>query len=408
MMTFLVLFPKGGFKVGVTPITWGYVFLAVTAAPLLIVRLLSLPLRMNVSTVAAISMLVPMQVLFVYSYLVNGTNNPAYCFSTFVGLFALPWIFLLIYPPFLPFVNGDKLQRYLRVCMLGAALWGIFLFFWHPFTGHFIEIPYLTVNSADVGELENTKHIARGFFVKLIATYNNGNLYGVATLILLPLHDHFEPSKWRRGAIKVALLLTLSRTVWFGLLANELLPLMAQLSRQIKTFPVIYLGKAAKSFVAAAVTLALIFASLLFNGATVDFLLDPTAGGRTNNLISLSDATFLPTRPIYGFEETLYASALKYWGWTGLVAFTLFMVSPLLLLVLDSRALSSPIRRSALKGLILYMLLALSDGAFVFLPTMAFYWFVYMIYIYGWPAMEFRPKQLTYANTALPESGATA
>ena len=36
------------------------------------------------------------------------------------------------------------------------------------------------MNASDYGELEITKNIGRGFFYKLISTYNNGNLYGVA------------------------------------------------------------------------------------------------------------------------------------------------------------------------------------------------------------------------------------
>jgi len=62
------------------------------------------------------------------------------------------------------------------------------------------------------------------------------------------------------------------------------------------------------------------------------------------------------------------------------------MLSPVLLLFVDSTALQSPTRRAALKGLILYAFLAGIDGGFNYIPTMAFYWFVYMIYLFGWPA----------------------
>jgi hypothetical protein len=69
----------------------------------------------------------------------------------------------------------------------------------------------------------------------------------------------------------------------------------------------------------------------------------------------------------------------------GLFAFTLLMLSPLLLVPVDLRALKSPTRRAALRGLCLYIVMAASDGAFNFIPTMAFYWFVYMIFLFGWP-----------------------
>ena len=44
LVIFLVLFPKGGIKLG-APLTWGYLLLAVTALPALLYRMLFLPLR---------------------------------------------------------------------------------------------------------------------------------------------------------------------------------------------------------------------------------------------------------------------------------------------------------------------------------------------------------------------------
>ena len=89
--------------------------------------------------------------------------------------------------------------------------------------GRFVEIPFLTVNFHDVGTLETTKYIDRGGIFKLISTYNNGNVYGVCLLMLLPFYNSVEPSKLKRMIVKLSLLLTLSRTVWFGLFFAEIL-----------------------------------------------------------------------------------------------------------------------------------------------------------------------------------------
>ena len=124
-----------------------------------------------------------------------------------------------------------------------AALWGIFNFFWHPFTGHFVEVPYLTVNAAITASLEYTKHIARGRYLKLISTYNNGNLYGVCTLMLLPLYNHFEKKRWRRWVLKIALLLTLSRGVWVGIVLEQLLSVIVVLSRAGQQFSAVASGQ---------------------------------------------------------------------------------------------------------------------------------------------------------------------
>jgi hypothetical protein len=385
LTVFLVLFPKGGLKIGILPLTWGYMFFALTTPPLLVVRLVATSPRLPLRLWAIIAILLPMQLLCVYAIVFYGIADPPFAVSTIAALFFLPWIFLLVYPPFLPLVDGERFSRYFRFCILAAALWGIFLFFWHPLTGHFIEIPFLTVNQGDFGDLEYTKHINRGLFFKLISTYNNGNLYGTATLILLPLYSLLEKSNWRRLVVNLALLLTLSRTVWAGLVILQMLPLGLLLARQFGTFPRLYLGEATKRVFALLATVALIFTALLFNASKLSFLFDPTLGGRDVMVEQLFHATLLPDRGVAGFSEVLYASAAHDYGYAGLIAFTLIMLSPVLLLFIDSSALRSPSRRAALKGLILYAFLAGSDGALNFLPTMAFYWFVYMIYLFGWP-----------------------
>lgn len=385
LMVFLVLFPKGGVKFGNIPLTWGYAFLALTAPALLLTRLLAVPLRLPIRVLAAFTLLLPFQVLYLYAGYFYGIMETGYVVSTFGAFFVFPFLFLFVYPPFFPLIDGVRLARYFRRCIFFAAVWGIFLFIWHPITGHFVEIPFLTVNSGDVGELELTKHISRGFFLKLISTYNNGNLYGVCTLMLLPLYDFHEPRRWRRLLVRAALLLTLSRTVWAGLIIQELLSLSQVLLRQVKTFPRLYLAQARRRVLALAVTICLILASLVFNANTIAFLFDPRLGGRSTLLFSLFNTTFLPSHPLQGFREIAYASASIDFGFTGLAAFTLLMLSPVLLLFVDGSAMQSPVRRAALKGLVLYSFLAGVDSGLNFIPTMAFFWFVYMIYLHGWP-----------------------
>ena len=389
LIVFLILFPKGGSRLGGVPLTWGYLLLMGVTPLAFAVRVLLMPLRFPRRILAVVFMLLPMQVLFVYAGHYYGIINPPYTFSTFVGLFALPWIFLLIFPPFFPLLDGQRLGNWFRHCVFLAAAWGVFLFFLHPLTGHFIEVPYLTVNASDYGELENTKNIARGPVFKLISTYNNGNLYGVATLLLLPLYLRMETSRLRRLTVRVALLLTLSRTVWAGLILNEVLALSLHLFRQINTFPVLYLKAARKQFLAVGVTFACIIGSLIFiglrNAYLLHFLFDPTGGNRVAQFEVARDTSLLPESPLYGFGEVLYASAAQYWGWSGLVAFTLIMFSPLIVLLWYPHLLKSPLQRASLKGLMIYIVMAASDGALDFIPVMAFYWFVYAVYLCGWP-----------------------
>lgn len=385
LLTFLVLFPKGGVKVGDTPLTWGYLLLGATALPLGLVRLLSFRLKFPPRLILCIASIVPFQTLYIYSYLSNGVEDVGFAISIFVSFFVLPVVFLLIYPPFLPRIDGTRFEKYLRGCMLAAAIYGIFLFFWHPLTGHFIEIPLLTVNAGDYGLLETTKNIARGEFFKLISTYNNGNLYGVATLILLPLFNLLEPKRWRRNVMKIALVLTLSRTVWAGLIIDQALSFLWLMVRNTATFPRLYLGGATKRIMVMLATMGLVLSALLFNSRSIAFLFDPTLGGRVGGPAASLNVTFLPDVPLEGFSEMLYNSALKEYGITGLLSILLIFLGPLLIFVMKSGIVRLPVRRAALKGLILYAIVSIIDGATNLIPVMAFYWFVYMVFLFGLP-----------------------
>ena len=388
MMVFLVLLPKGGSRLGGIPLTWGYLLLMATAAAALPIRLLWMPLKFSRRALVVTFFLFPFQALSLYAGHFYGISNPPFTFATFVGLAALPWIFLLLFPAFFRMLDGDRLAHWFRSCVFLAAAWGIFLFFFRPLSGHFIEIPYLTVNASDYGELENTKNIARGTLFKLISTYNNGNLYGVSTLLLLPLYLQLEPRRLRRGVVRVALLLTLSRGVWVGLIASEALSISLQLLRTMRHFPVLFLGSARRRIGTIVLTLVFAVISALFSHISVgllQFFFDKTGGNRIGEVYAASGAGLLPEQPLYGFAEILYASAAQYWGILGLVAFTLIMVSPVIVLLWDQSVLRSPVQRAALKGLMIYIVMAGIDGALDFIPVMAFYWFIYAVYLYGWP-----------------------
>ncbi len=383
---FLILFPKGGIKFGDVPLTWGYMLLGLTLPVLAIVRLFAFPLRARRGAVAALASLIPFLLVFCYSTKQNGVDSFGEAISTFTSLFVLPFAFLLIYPVFLPFVDGAKLDRLFRFSIFSAAAFGIFLFFLYPLTGHLFEVPYLTVNAGDYGMIETYKHINRGAYLKLISTYNNGNVYGVATLILLPLYNALEPRLWRRNTLKLALILSLSRTVWFGLVVEQLLSLVRLGANAALTFPRIALGPAAKRGSVILLTGGGILIGLSFTSRNLAFLFDSQLGGRTDTLrAAAQNVTWLPAIPVQLFGEVVYATALSSYGITGLLSIVLIFTLPYFLLLRDQSSVRSPLRMAALKGLLLYMILMFIDGAINFIPVMAFYWFVYMVFLHGWP-----------------------
>lgn len=388
LVIFLVLFPKGGVKLAGAPLTWGYMVMAVTALPALIYRMLFLPLRMSAMAMAALASTVPFQLIFLYSYKANGYATLEYLISLFVNFVALPILFLFVYPMFFSAMQRGRFVRLFCGCVFWAAAYGIFLFLWRPLTGHLIEVPMLTVNLADYGQIELTKHIARGAFLKLISTYNNGNVYGVATLIVLPLYSLLEPRRSRRLTVRLALLLTLSRTVWAGLVVEQLLSLARPALEMTLTFPRVNLQRAMKPILFVAGTGLAILMAVFASSYSLSFLLDPTFGGRLGEINSLGASTLLPSVPLTGFAEVLFASALTNYGYVGLATLLLLFLFPLVLVIARPAIARDPVRNAAAKGLVLYVIVASSDGATNLIPVMAFYWFVYAVMVSGLPGRE--------------------
>ena len=50
--------------------------------------------------------------------------------------------------------------------------------------------------------------------------------------------------------------------------------------------------------------------------------------------------------------------------------------------------LGDPVRRMALKGMVLYVIVSASDGATNLIPVMAFFWFTYSVYLFGMPGTQ--------------------
>ncbi|AFL87025.1 hypothetical protein Terro_0688 [Terriglobus roseus DSM 18391] len=393
LFVMLVVFPKGGFRLGGLPITWGYLMLFGSLVALMPYRMYVVKALWVRRQIVALGTLVPFALIFFYAlggYGASDSYQKNGVVSTSISLIFLPIVFLWFYPPMLPLLNRTQVMKCLRYCVLITALFGIFLFFWRPFTGINIHIPFLTTNGSDAGDPAATSNNSRGFFFKLISTYNNGNIYGAATLILLRLFDEATPRRWERWVVRTALFLTLSRTIWAGLIFNELLSLGAALLSQAQSFPRLRLGRTAKLTVAAVAFGPIFFlASKMMQRNEASFLLDPTLGGRTYQFQHLGEVPFFPNfQSHYMITEIVYLSSVNEFGYAGSVAVTILLLGPIGILLLDKRALQDPIRMAAFKGLVLYAFLCTSDGAIALIPVAAFYWFTYMIFLFGLPGRQ--------------------
>ncbi|CAN5269787.1 hypothetical protein BH20GEM2_BH20GEM2_09960 [soil metagenome] len=369
LVIFLLVFPKGGIRAGGIPLTWGYVALGLLSLSFPLALWRGLPWKVSPLRLLTVGLLLPFQLVVLAGLLVNGYEHPGFAVSLFVTFFLIPLAQVLLLGIHLDRIDTGFLLRLVRWGVLLVAVYGIFLFAYKLATGRFIEIPLLTVNAGDLGTLETTKNIDRGGIFKLISTYNNGNIYGISLLMLLPLYALMERSWVRTGLVKFSLLLTLSRTVWAGLLFYEVVQRLFVKRLSLRGVAV---------FLTSLVMLvAGVLYTLDFMRVDVGFLFDPRLGGRIRQWGVLETATLLPRASFDGILEIVYLSILDTFGVLGLVTFLVAMTAPILLWA--AGAISSgatAYKRALVAGQLLYLFVATSDGAILYIPVMAIYWFL--------------------------------
>jgi len=365
LLAFLVAFPKSGFKVGGIPVTTGYVLLACVAAAALIMNLANdryttLPRGIG----AAYAATLPLQALLIVTAALLPSVDAGNTLSFFVSFVCLPLAIYVFLAPQFATLDTAALGRYLRLCVSFVAVYGIFLFCYVLARKSLFTIPMLTVNAGDTDILDS-KNIDRGGGIfKLISTYNNGNIYGVCMLMLLPLYDLYQRSLFWRLLVRLSLLMTLSRTVWFGMLAYELIAS-------------VYLRKLTRStLLLVTLSLACALAAMLYAlnwmGHDLSFILDRSLGGRLDN-IQIARITLAPGSEISFSSEIMYFSVTSALGLIGLAFFLITMLAPIAMMALG-RHHRDPQVRACLVGMLMLMICGVSDGPILLIPVMAFYW----------------------------------
>ena len=396
LVLFVVLFPKGGVKVGEIPITWGYVLIAIfatIATPFAILD--TRQLRFSPLTLFVLCCLFPFQCSLLLSML-HGVESIGAAFSTIISFFIFPVIFLLLWRPWYRERLQMRTLNAVRICIYLAALFGVAMFIMRLVAGKTLEIPLLTVNLADYGQIEDKDNLRYNLIMKLVSTYNNGNVYGAATLILLPMFDFLEPNRWRKVLVRLALLLTLSRTAWIGLIVERLLVIWPSLVAIALRLPVISVRRIRQFAIpAAAISVILLLVILLAVSMPGGFgmLTDTSLGGRVASLNAITAVSLFPSQSFSGFGEMVYPTALGQLGITGLIAILILFFCPLGLGFIDRTIHRSGLRQAAIRGLLLYAIIAWSDGAIEFIPVMCFYWFTMAIAIHGCEKFTALPVQ---------------
>ncbi len=367
LVLFLIAFPKGGFKVGNVPITWGYLLLAFTFLLIVAKIIITNQFSITVNRLLAFAVSIPFQLYCIMVFAVNGVASTGFYISLLTSFIFLPFFFLIITGYYIDRIDLHYTFKQIKRAIFFIAVYGIALFIYKVVTKKFLEIPYLTVNADDFGQLEN-KFINRGSLFKLISTYNNGNIFGVSVLMFLPLYNQLEKSSLKKLAVYLSLVLTLSRTVWIGIMLFQVFKIFNK-KAGIKNIIFVII-----SFVVIGISIGYM---LSFMNYDLTFLFDKNLGGRAKQLEKLKEIEFITSKKFSLIAEIIYISVLDGFGILGLIFFLLSMLAPLIIYILGiTRYKKSRFKTALFQGLLLYLILSFSDGAILYIPVMAFYWLI--------------------------------
>ena len=367
LVAFVIIFPKSGVKAGTIPLTTGYAAICVAALLALTDNLLHS--RRSFASLATLGLSMPFGSVVALSLTINGSVDQGSALAAVMSFIVTPGIFLGLFSCQFVMIPWPTIRRSIVLSVRFVAVFGLILFVIKLETGTFLEIPYLTVNAGDAGLLESTKNIDRSGVYKLISTYNNGNLFGASMLLLLPLYFWAERSRIFLVIVVTALILTLSRTVWIGLLVASVLTI---LQRRLTARLLIALACGIALF------LVVVWVTAVFISNGVNFLMDPTLGGRSSTLEQTTDLRLLPATPVIMLPEIVYAGVVQQYGLIGLLEFIAFLFAP----VIAARMRYSkflPMQRHAALGIYTYAFICFGDGAIMLIPVIPIFLLVSLI-----------------------------
>lgn len=360
----LVIIPKGGFKIAGIPLTWGYLYLGILFILVILIILDKYQFRINSKHYMCYVATLPFVCFFTIHLAIFGYDGTiGNLISFYVSFVFLPLLFFVFLSSFLAKIKGNYIERLITNGVFVVAVYGIFLFIYKQTTGVFLEIPYITVNAADLGELSRSKFNQRGSVSKLISTYNNGNIFGVCVLMLFPVFYKNCQSKIKILIVIVALLLTLSRTVWIGLIFYFL---VLYRNRFLKLAKVYFIGGIILFFLG-----SILMTRYFQYGSLEGFIFDSNLGGRIIQIRQFSEITFLGEYVYKVIEEIVYLSIFKQFGIIGLLLFCISFFAPVYIFLHTKNNNSV-----YLFGIITYLFVCLSDGCILLIPTLAFFYFI--------------------------------
>ncbi len=358
---FNLALPKGGIMIYRFPLTWGYLLIAVVGAmaSIAVIRKRNLQIAPIIQT---FGLFLPLAVIVYYKAV--HYNLPSVGWIPFAVIFGLfPILILIAIGPQLERIRAADMARAIRPMIRFAVAWGLMNFFLFILTREIIEIPYLTVNIGDVGEVLSKNNLRSGGLMKLVSTYNNGNIFGACMVMIMPLYLYFEHRKIWRALFIVAIILTLSRTAWFSMTAAFI---MMALAGQIRL-------NRAGVWISAAAAVCVLLVLLPVMGWSSANLIDDRLGGRLTYLQDLKLSFFGADR--INIPEVVYFGLLQSFGLFGLVISLCALGFGAGFGIMHWQQLSR-LRQAAVVGVLAYLAAATMDGAMLYPPVFPIFLFL--------------------------------
>lgn len=365
VVIFLVALPKSGFYLGSTPV-YGLYLIVLLLTPALLMFLLNTPVRRTRPALYGALAMAPFWAVWLATELFIGHENIGYLGGHLFVFILIPTFFYLLSPLYNE-QTQTSIFRTLTLCIRGVSVFGIFSFLNAVLTGDYLNIPYLTTGGGDDVLSVWQRNNQRGELLKLVSTYNNGNIYGLCMAMLTPLYFRLEHRHFFRAILIASMILTLSRTVW-------LLTVLALLMTYGQ-------GLTLRRFIALVTSLLVCVAAAVFLSSNYlggdRFLMDSSLGNRDQFFWMLDEFRLMPHEPISAITEIPYLSIYHDFGLIGLACFILFFISPLLIANPNPFSLRlDPYRRAVNAGVLIYLCASLSDSALLFVPSFACYGFL--------------------------------
>ncbi|KAA1258798.1 hypothetical protein LF1_13210 [Rubripirellula obstinata] len=357
-LTVLVLFgfPKAGIYLGNIPLTFSYVLVGI-AAVFELVCLTRHPSRKLHTRYAWLGVLIGLLALLeIASFRIYGMRSVGAAVSVLVSTIAMPILAILMTHWVLRILGIEGLLRFLKWAMVPVFAFGFVSFLVYNATGTVLGIPFITTTGSDITTVA-TRHNLRGPVIKMFSTYNNGNILGINLLMWGPLVaiGSFRGSM----AYRSLCVATLSRSVWAGLVLLELIKAMSE-----RSYRRVFQAACGMVFLLAVV----IVASYVIGRDPQSFLLDKDLGGRVTNL--QNDLEVISSVRIGWDSESVPAAAWLAFGPAGVVLMAIVWLFPVL------TGGNTKVQITARISMLVYLIVAVVEGAFILVPTQAIYWFI--------------------------------